>query len=135
MEYRTPMPPGVSRPPPLWALSAEHNAAHIAEQRERRRPAELEIVTAHPPPWRQVGIEELPSAAAGFARAAERAGLEAAGRMAGAKAAQVGIRHRDRNSLWMRATWTRTAAGAWVSRKVLTPDAVIGTVEARRLWH
>lgn len=137
MASHTPLPPGVVRAPPLWTLSAEANAAMMAtRQRAGARPIERELVTKHVPPWRRVEVAELPSAAAGFARAAERAGLEVAARMAGDGTAQVGIRERERNALWMRATWSRTASGTWTSRKVAVSGVpgVLGVTEVKPMW-
>lgn len=46
-------PPGVTGPPPLWALSAEHNAAHMALVRHQKAAAAAvsSLVTHHPVPW------------------------------------------------------------------------------------
>ena len=134
------MPPklGLVRVPPLWTVSAEHNAREVERRRARAR-AEAErnmpIVREHPKPWRRVDIDALPSAAASFARAAQRAGLEVAGRAAG-PVVQVGIRERERNALWMRATWRRTPSGTWTTRKVVVAGVptLVGTTKAKKLW-
>jgi hypothetical protein len=50
MTRTRPLPQGVVAPPPLWALSAEHNAQRMLElARERRaREAAAALVTKHP---------------------------------------------------------------------------------------
>lgn len=49
----SPLPHGVTVAPPLWSLSAEHNAEHIRAVRHRRAAEEAvaDLVTSHPIPW------------------------------------------------------------------------------------
>lgn len=139
-----PLPPGLVKAPRLDTLTddAEWGRQRHRDERARNRAAAARdvstLVTEHPPPWRAIGIDELPSPAAAFARAATRAGLTVAARAAGGKAVQVGVRERDRNALWMRATWrylATRATPAWSSDgvHVTTLDHHAGVTEAKAL--
>lgn len=53
MASQTPLPPDVVRAPPLWSISAEHNAREVARVRHRHEAAVIvaNLVTKHPTPW------------------------------------------------------------------------------------
>lgn len=53
MEDRPAPPPGVVIAPPLWTISAEHNAEHMARVQHRHRAEAIvaDLVTKHPPPY------------------------------------------------------------------------------------
>ena len=78
-------------------------------------------------PWQHMALDALTGSAAGFAAAAQAAGYEVAARRAGASV-QVGVRHADRNSLWMRATWTKGA-----TKGVQIDGKRLGVTEAKAL--
>ncbi len=111
--------PGVVGPYPRdnQTKAAEHARRHMREDRARSRAKRAaEALPAHPlPPWRRIELTDLPSAAFGFARAAEKVGLAVAARGAGPNCVQVGVA-RD-GVLWMRATWRRPGA-SWTSQGV-----------------
>lgn len=48
-----PLPPGVSLAPPLWAISATHNAEHMRATQHRKAAEQVvaDLVTQHPEPW------------------------------------------------------------------------------------
>jgi len=135
------LPVGVMPPRPVHAQTAASEAARVSmREYVMRGRAALEVdvtrlVTRHAPPWSQIALDELPSAALAFARVAERSGLEVAARAAGDKAVQVGVRERDRRALWIRATWARTAAGAWRSEGALAEGKALGVTAARALMR
>lgn len=87
----------------------------------------LPPVTSGHAPWQRHSLDALTGNAAGFAKAAQAAGYEVAARRAGATV-QVGVRHADRNSLWMRATWTKGA-----TKGVQVDGKRLGVTEAKAL--
>jgi hypothetical protein len=130
--------PKFGKPVPSHAQTESAEAARVVVRRSRAsRAAAVPLVTSHVPPWRRVDVAELPSAAASFGRAAERAGHEVAARAAG-KAVQVGFRELDRNALMIRATWVRGRMTVAALRGAKVPAAearaafgVVATVESR----
>lgn len=133
---RQQLPPGLTKPQPkAHAQTPEAKAAVEAIKRyaQRRDRVSLPLHTGPLPQlWRQVELDDLPTAAQRFAKAAIDAGREVAYRMAGDRAAQVGVRARHRNALEIRATWRRPGV-TWSAAGALHSGEPVGMLEAKAL--
>lgn len=116
---RTLSPPlGVALAPPLWTISAEANAEHMARERHRHAAAEVvaALVTKHPAPY---FADPITGGARGLLALAQRKGMTAQ-LFATLEACVVEAYDREAG-IGFRAVWERgrakPGAGTWYERE------------------